>query len=219
MDDFFSNIIPIIILISVIASIVNKSKKAKEKQTKSQQGNAKSPTSIREIILQQIEQQKKAIQPQATPVQKPVEQKKPMYSGGSLEGAPTEMQRHAHKGHLGGAYNEGDALNRSTLENTPTEMQRHTHEGHIGGAYNEGDELNRSTLEGMNQEGLASHDVFDNVDTEPDVSKVHRKVKRPRTGKLSGGYYKALKMNRSSIVNGIIMAEVLNKRGGRRRAG
>ena len=221
MDGFFSNIIPLLIIISIIFSIVNKSKKASQKSAESQATNSSAkPASIREIILQQIEAQKVAMQSQTKAEQKPVvpTAPTPVYGEGkSLEGTPTEMQRHSHNAHINESYNEGDALNRTTLENVPTEMQKYTNAGRVGGSYNEGDVLNRKTLEGVGLEGLASHNTFNDLSVELDVGKVEKRIRRPKVNRLSGGDYKALKLNRDSIVNGIIMTEVLNKRGGRRQ--
>ncbi|MCK5128231.1 MAG: hypothetical protein KAQ68_00150 [Clostridiales bacterium] len=219
MEDIFSNLVPLLVVISIVFSLVNKAKKAKEKAAKKQgtvnHSKTASPSSLKDFILKQIEEQKASMRAQSAPVTKPKDTKAWVYGEGkTLEGSPTEMQRHAHNAHLGGSYNEGDALNRKTLEGTPTEMQKHAH----GGRFNEGDSLNRKTLEGVRVEGMSSYKVFeDNYDKEVfKISKVEKRIRKPKTRTHTGGEYKALKLNRESIVNGIIMSEVLNKRGGRR---
>lgn len=225
--EIISSLIPLFVVISIIFSIINKAKKAQEKNAKKQSGNkitsSKKYQPLLEVIRQQMEEQKQTMK---TPFTPPITQQKATpqmqqtrYNEGnvansrSLEGTPTEMQRHAHNAHIGGSYNEGDALNRRTLENKPVEMQRHSHNAHVGGSYNEGDSLNRDTLEGTL--------IFDNMENYDSneiayAEKSQRKTKKPKKILQSTGEFRELKLNRNSIVNGIIMSEILNKRGGKR---
>ena len=94
-------------------------------------------------------------------------------------------------------------------------MQRHSHDAHPGGSYNEGDALNRYSLEGA--------PIFEYEDkfTLDETAKVTRRGKSSQKSKKQAGskaVLKKLEITPNSIVNGIIMAEVLGSRGGRRAA-
>ena len=206
--EIISSLIPLFIIISIVFSIVNKAKQAQNKSANkgsAAQNTQTRSSSLQEIIRRQIEEQRNAVS--GTPPQSAAQPPKPEpvdFSDGKYAkpNAPTEKR-----------YREGEALNRKTLEGTPVEMQRHSHDAHIGGSYNEGDALNRSTLEGS-----PIFEYEDKFDLDEEV-KVSRRGKRaPSKKKSTGSRYKleSLKFDTNGIVNGIIMSEILSKRGGRR---
>ncbi len=221
MDKFFSNIIPLLVVISIIVSIVKNINKAKAKKAKAQSGNKSNETNSTKSLrsmFQQIGEQQKAVKTQYIPkpsnTQYAPTNQIQYNQGKTLEGSNVEMQRYTHDTHISGSYNEGDKLDRSSLEGVNVEMQRHAHDAHIGGSYNEGDELNRSSLEGRDL--IYTLSSLDDIDMR--VKKSHRNTKRSKNSLQNSGGYKAIKMNRNSIVNGIIMAEILQKRNSRRKA-
>lgn len=202
MEGFFSAIIPLLIAISVVSSIVSNIKKNQQKSNKGHKEAPKSQQSLRELMREQVLQQGGILKDQFNNIV-------------NLE-EPKNTR-----------YREGDKLNRKTLEGTPVEHQRHSHNAHIGGSYNEGDKLNRDTLEGITLEGGFSYGEDDmsldalDVDNS-DVLSVQRAKKSARKPRKSlqysggGSHFRELKMNRDSIVTGVIMSEILEKRGGRR---
>ena len=225
MEDFLSGLIPLFFIVSIIFSIINKAKKSQSNTSKTHSvssTNKSAGQSLQDIIRQQIEEQKQAAMGmkakpqnvQSVPKPEPVSFSEGNYvNRASLENKPTEMQRHSHNVHIGGSYNEGDALNRTTLEGELTEMQRHAHKVHPGGSYNEGDALNRYSLEGIPVEEY--EDKFD-LDEVSRVSKSAKKGTKMSRQALSKSGTLEFKLDRKTVVNGIIMSEILNKRGGRR---
>ncbi len=223
--EIISRLIPLFVIISIIFSIINKAKQTQNKSSNASSSAGSSPKkslSLQEIIRQQIEEQRNAMvgvkNQSVSPTPKPQPEPQKMGEGNitnlnSLENRPTEMQPHSHDAHLNKPYNEGEKLNRQTLEGVPTEMQRHAHKAHIGISYNEGDALDRYSLEGSPI--TEYEDKFD-LDEVSKVSRADKKSTKPKKQALSRGEFRSLKINRVSVVNGIIMSEILNKRGGRR---
>jgi len=220
--EFISSLIPLFVILSIIISIVNKAKKTKGNTSNTATARSANTSqkyqSLKEAIMQQIQAQKNAANPQPSKPQ-PQQMSQPRFGEGnytnlnSLENTPVEQQKHAHNAHLNKSYNEGESLNRKTLENVPTEMQRHAHKDHVGGSYNEGDALNRGSLEGV---PLAiDMDSFDDQEV-LSAKKIAKRINKPKRSLNATGEFRALKMNRNSIVNGIIMSEILNSRGGRK---
>jgi hypothetical protein len=205
--EFISSLIPLLIVVSIVVSIVSKAKQAQNKQAAKNtaaKGSATRSPSLQEIIRQQIEEQRKAAsssfaQPAA---QQPPKPQQVDFAGGKFDKLTSmEQQR----------YKEGDAIYRSTLEGISSEMKRHSHDAHEGGSYNEGDPLNRQTLEGF---PLSDYEDSFDLDVAIQASRKGKSTSKNQTATKSRAV--SLKINSSSIVNGIIMSEILNKRGGKR---
>ena len=207
--EIISSLIPLFIIISIVFSIVSKAKQAQSKSARKgpvTHTQAKS-SSLQEIIRRQIEEQRNAVS--GTPPKSAVQPPKPEqvdFSAGKYArpNAPADSR-----------YSEGDTLNRKTLEGAPVEMQRHSHDAHIGISYNEGDALNRSTLEGSPV--LEYEDKF-SLDETAKVSRTAKKATKAKKQALLNSGTVAFRIDQKSIVNGIIMSEILTKRGGRRAA-
>ena len=206
--EIISSLIPLFIIISIVFSIINKAKQAQNKSsnTRPSAGNTQSKNlSLQDIIRQQIQEQKNAVlgnTPQNT-VQPPKPVQVVLPEVKYAKPNPIEKQK----------YREGDALKRGTLEGVPTEMQRHAHKVHIGGSYNEGDPLDRGTFK---DSPLTEYEDKFDLD---EISKASRKTKKATRAKrqalVQSGTVE-FKIDKKSVVNGIIMSEILNKRGGRR---
>lgn len=208
-----SSLIPLFVIISIVFSIISKAKQNQKKSSNTSSsagGSQKRSLSLQEIIRRQIEEQKKAMN---TSFGQQSAKPEPTAYSSSQENTPTEMQSSSRDAHLNKHYNEGDALNRGSLEGVPTEMQRHSHNAHPGGSYNEGDALKRSSLEG--KPILENKDDIDAFEATK-VSRIKRKTTKPKRNSLSKSSTIAFKLNRNSIINGIIMSEILTKRGGKR---
>jgi hypothetical protein len=190
MEGFFSSIIPIIVLISIIAKIIDATKKNQQKSDKGIKQSNNRQQSLQSLIRDQVTQHKDSLLDQFN----------------NIANFDNDNTR----------YKEGDKLNRNTLEGTPVEHQSHERNGK---SYNEGDKLHRDTLEGITLEDIEDSMSLDalNLD-DSDVLKVSkiRKSKTNKPKKHVGASYRGLKLNQENIVNGIIISEVLVKRGGRR---
>jgi hypothetical protein len=197
MEGFFSSIIPILVIISIIAKIIDSAKKNQQKSDKETKQLNNQPQSLQSLIREQVSHHKDVLLEQFN----------------SITNVDNQSVR----------YKEGDKLNRNTLEGTPVENRRYTDSAHIGGRYNEGDKLDRNTLEGITLEGNLAYGegsmslaTLDLDNKEVLSAKRIKKAKVSKPKKYVGLSYEGLKFDRNNIVNGIIMAEVLTKRGGRR---
>lgn len=200
-----SSLIPILVIISIIFSIVSKAKQAQNKSSKT--GPAAKNTqvkssSLQEIIRRQIEEQRTAVSGISS---QSAAQSKPVQAGFPGRENPPADRR----------YSEGDAINRQTLEGTPVEMQRHSHNAHIGGSYNEGDALDRYSLEGS---PIFEYEDKFSLDERAKVTKRGKKAPKSKKQAGSKNRFKKLEITQDSVVNGIIMSEILGSRGGRRAA-
>ena len=206
--EFISGLIPLFIIISIIVSIVSKAKQAQSKtpvkrptQTPGA-GSQSRGLSLQEMIRQQIEEQRNAASPTGVPPApkpEPSPAQKPAFDR-TLTSIPKTR------------YSEGDTLNRSTLEGTPVEMQRHSHNAHPGGSYNEGDALDRYSLEGSL---LDYEDKFD-LDVAASASRRGKSTAKKKSPSGKSGGVSKLKFDGNGIVSGIIMSEILTRRGGKR---
>ncbi len=196
--DIFENLIPLLIIVSIVFSIIGKAKKVQGKSSNNSSATASSSSqnkvqSLQDIIRQQIEEQKNAVKPVPPKTTHPAFQHK----------SPKQPNQPPKPTTFG----EGQIREFSSLENTPVEMQRHSHNAHGGRpSYNEGDPLNRKSLEG--QPNI--------LDVASLVTRRGKKATKNNKQALSKSGNINFKINTESVVNGIIMSEILNKRGGRR---
>ncbi len=208
--EFISSLIPLFIIISIVFSIVNKAKQAQTKKpgtkpTSVQSASAQSRgQSLQEMIRQQIDEQRNAASSTGVPpAPKPKPEPRPVPEPVFDRTATTIPQTR---------YSEGDPLKRSTLEGTSMEMKRHSHDAHPGGSYNEGDPLKRYSME--SSPILDYEDKFD-LDVAAIASRRGKNIAKKKSKKEIAGNPVNLRFDGKGIVQGIIMSEILSKRGGK----
>jgi hypothetical protein len=155
------------------------------------------------MIRQQIEEQRNAASPTGVPPQAKPEPARAQENVFDRTATTIPKTR----------YNEGDALNRRTLEGTSLEMKRHSHDAHPGGSYNEGDPLDRYSMK--SSPILEYEDKFD-LDVAISASRRGKSTAKKKSRGVGACGPTRLRFDNNGIVNGIIMSEILTKRGGKR---
>ena len=198
MGEFVSVIIFLFVIGSIVRSLLASYKKQQEQQQK-MQGTVRPPMEQKEMSLQDVLRQEANRYRQEPKPQVQKVQPKPQYTERPMEGA---------------------ALNRRSLEGT--QMEGYRMEGHkVEGYQMEGrkDYYKHPSERAPHKKERAAIESSMGKEFAGEGCEPHYRVRRKSTSarKRAGG--RKIAFNKDTVINGIIMSQVLTPRGGRRNLG